>query len=116
MDYYMSLAHESNPLLKSAQKNIAVADKNIEIIKTDNMPTVAGFGGYTLQRPITTRNPVLDMYSGGWQTGVSLSYNIDALYKTKEKVKLGELQKNQANDAMTLVQQNVDMGVSDYSG
>lgn len=112
MDYYMDLAHNSNPALKSAQKNIAVADKNIEIIKTDNLPTVAGFGGYTLQRPITTRNPVLDMYSGGWQTGVSFSYNIDTLYKTKEKVKLGELQKNQANDAMTLVQQNVDMGVN----
>ncbi|MEG0925969.1 TolC family protein [Chryseobacterium sp.] len=112
MDYYVSLAHDSNPILKSAQKNIDVADKNIEIIRTDNMPTVAGFGGYTLQRPITTRNPVLDMYSGGWQTGVSLSYNIDNLYKTKEKVKLGELQKNQASDAMTLVQQNVDMGVN----
>ncbi|KAB1231120.1 hypothetical protein DBR39_20750 [Chryseobacterium sp. KBW03] len=112
MDYYTNLAHESSPLLKSAKKNIDVADKNIEIIKTDNAPTVAGFGGYTLQRPITTRNPVLDMYSGGWQTGVSLSYNIDTLYKTKEKVKLGTLQKNQANDAMTLVQQNVDMGVN----
>lgn len=112
MEYYTDLAHESNPLLKSAQKNIAVADKNIEIIKTDNAPTLAGFGGYTLQRPITTRNPVLDMYSGGWQTGVSLSYNIDTLYKTKEKVKLGELQKNQANDALILVQQNVDMAVN----
>ncbi|MFP3831963.1 TolC family protein [Chryseobacterium sp. SIMBA_028] len=112
MDYYVSLAHDSNPMLKSAQKNIDVADKNIEIIRTDNMPTVAGFGGYTLQRPITTRNPVLDMYSGGWQTGVSLSYNIDNLYKTKEKVKLGELQKNQASNAMTLVQQNIDMGVN----
>lgn len=112
MEYYTDLAHESNPLLKSAKKNIDVADKNIEIIKTDNMPTVAGFGGYTLQRPITTRNPVLDMYSGGWQTGVSLSYNIDNLYRTKEKVKLGELQKAQANDAMTLVRQNVDMGVN----
>ncbi|WP_333597345.1 TolC family protein [Chryseobacterium flavum] len=112
IDYYTDLSHESHPLLKSAQKNIAVADKNIEIIKTDNAPTVAGFGGYTLQRPITTRNPVLDMYSGGWQTGISLSYNIDTLYKTKEKVKLGELQKNQANDAMILVQQNVDMGVN----
>jgi len=112
IEYYTDLAHESNPQLKSAQKNIAVADKNIEIIKTDNAPTLAGFGGYTLQRPITTRNPVLDMYSGGWQTGVSLSYNIDTLYKTKEKVKLGELQKNQANDVMTLTQQNVDMGVN----
>lgn len=111
-EYYTDLAHESNPMLKSAQKNIAVADKNIEIIKTDNAPTLAGFGGYTLQRPITTRNPVLDMYSGGWQTGVSLSYNIDTLFKTKEKVKLGELQKNQANDAMTLVKQNIDMAVN----
>ncbi|PIF45156.1 outer membrane protein TolC [Chryseobacterium sp. 52] len=112
MDYYMDLAHDSNPQLKSAKKNIDVADKNIEIIKTDQMPTLSGFGGYTLQRPVMTRNPVLDMYSGGWQAGVSLSYNIDNLYKTKEKVKLGELQKAQAGDAVTLVQQNVDMAVN----
>lgn len=112
MEYYVNLAHESNPSMKSAKTNRDVADKNIEIIKTDKMPTVAGFGGYTLQRPITTRNPVLDMYSGGWQTGVSLSYNIDNLYKTKERVKLGELQKMQANDAMTLTQQNIDMAVN----
>jgi outer membrane protein len=112
MEYYLNLAHDSNPLMKSAKTNIDVADKNIEIIKTDKMPTVAGFGGYTLQRPITTRNPVLDMYSSGWQTGVSLSYNIDNLYKTKERVKFGELQKNQANDAMTLTQQNIDMAVN----
>ncbi|UOU97925.1 TolC family protein [Chryseobacterium daecheongense] len=112
LEYYMELAHNDNLLLKSAKTNIDVADKNIEIIKTDKMPTLAGFGGYTLQRPITTRNPVLDMYSGGWQTGVSLSYNIDNLFKTKERIKLGELQKNQANDAMTLVQQNVEMGVN----
>ncbi|MDC8103280.1 TolC family protein [Chryseobacterium sp. B21-037] len=112
MEYYMDLAHNSNPQLKSAKTNIDVANKNIEIIKTDQLPTLSGFGGYTLQRPITTRNPVLDMYSGGWQAGVSLSYNIDNLYKTKEKIKLGEIQKTQAGDAMTLVQQNVDMGVN----
>ena len=112
MDYYLNLAHESNPLMQSAKTNINIADKNIEIIKTDKMPTVAGFGGYTLQRPITNRNPVLDMYGGGWQGGISLSYNIDNLYKTKERVKLGELQKTQANDAMTLTQQNIDMAVN----
>ncbi|WP_292008121.1 TolC family protein [Chryseobacterium sp.] len=112
LDYYMDLAHSSNPQMKSAQTNIDVAEKNIEIIKTDKMPTLSGFGGYTLQRPITTRNPVVDMYSGGWQAGVSLSYNIDNLYKTKERVKLGEIQKSQANDALTLVQQNIDMGVN----
>lgn len=112
MDYYLNLAHDSNPQLKSAQTNIGVADKNIEIIKTDRMPTLSGFGGYTVQRPITNRNPVVDMYANGWQTGISLSYNIDNLYKTKEKVKLGELQKTQANDALTLTQQNIDMNVN----
>ncbi|MDQ1095673.1 MULTISPECIES: TolC family protein [Chryseobacterium] len=112
MDYYLNLAHDSNPVMKSAKTNIDVADKNIDIIKTDKIPTIAGFGGYSLQKPITTRNPVLDMYSGGWQTGVSLTYNIDNLYKTKERVKLGELQKNQAYDAMTLTQQNIDMAVN----
>ncbi|WP_295211471.1 TolC family protein [uncultured Chryseobacterium sp.] len=112
MPYYLNLAHESNPLLKSAKTNVDIADKNIEIIRTDKMPTVAGFGGYTMQRPITTRNPVLDMYAGGWQTGISISYNIDNLYKTKEKVKLGEIQKSQAGDAVILTQQNIDMAVN----
>lgn len=111
-DYYLNLAHETNPQLKSAKTNIDVADKNIEIIKTDRMPTLSGFGGYSVQRPITNRNPVVDMYANGWQGGISLSYNIDNLYKTKEKVKLGELQKDQANDALTLTQQNIDMNVN----
>ncbi len=112
MDYYVNLAHNTNPQLKSAQTNIGVANKNIEIIKTDKMPTLSGFGGYSLQRPITNRNPVLDMYSGGWQTGISLSYNLDNLYRTKEKIKLGELQKIQANDALTLTEQNINMNVN----
>lgn len=112
MDYYLDLAHTTNPQLKSAQTNIGVADKNIEIIKTDRMPTLSGFGGYSLQRPITNRNPVLDMYASGWQGGISLSYNIDNLYKTKEKIRLGELQKTQANDALILTGQNIDMNVN----
>ncbi|OCK52576.1 hypothetical protein BA768_12045 [Chryseobacterium sp. CBo1] len=112
IDYYFDLAYQSSPSIKSAKTNIDVADKNIEIIKTDKMPTLAGFGGYTLQRPITTRNPVLDMYAGGWQTGISLSYNIDNLFKTKERVKLGEIQKNQATETLTLAQQNISMGVN----
>ena len=52
------------------------------------------------------------MYSSGWQAGLSLSYNIDNLYKTKEKIKLGEIQKNQAQDALVYTSQNVDMSVN----
>ncbi|UKY86884.1 TolC family protein [Elizabethkingia anophelis] len=110
--YYMEMAYQNNPQLKSANTNIAVAQKNIEIINTDKMPTLSGFGGYNMQRPITTRTPVLDMYSNSWQAGISLSYNIDNLYKTKERLKVGELQKTQAQDALTLTKQNIDMMVN----
>ncbi|HCD9235454.1 hypothetical protein CMU89_05345 [Elizabethkingia anophelis] len=111
-DYYLQMAYQNNPQLKSANTNIAVAQKNIEIINTDKMPTLSGFGGYNMQRPITTRTPVLDMYSNSWQAGISLSYNIDNLYKTKERLKVGELQKTQAQDALTLTKQNIDMTVN----
>lgn len=111
-EFYIALAHRENPQLQSAQTQIGIADKNIEMIKTDKMPTLSGFGGYSLQRPITSRSPVLDMYSSGWQTGLSLSYNIDNLYKTREKIKLGEIQKTQAQDALILTAQNVDISVN----
>lgn len=109
---FKKLALENNPLLKSAQTNIQLADKNIEIINTDKMPTIGAFGGYNMQRPITTRTPAMDMYTNSWQAGVSLSYNIDSLYKTKEKVKLGEMQKEMANEALTLTEQNIYIAVN----
>lgn len=43
-DYYLQMAYQNNPQLKSANTNIAVAQKNIEIINTDKMPTLSGFG------------------------------------------------------------------------
>jgi len=65
-----------------------------------------------MSRPITTTNPVMDMYSNAWQVGVSLSYNIDNLYKTPKKVKLEKLQKSKAEETLTLVEQQIEMGVN----
>lgn len=112
LEYYKNLAYENNPQLKSAKTNIDVADKNIEIIKTDKMPTLAAFGGYSVQRPFTNVMPAMDIYLNVWQTGVQLSYNIDSLFKSKGKIELGEMQKHQAQDALTLVKQNIDMSVN----
>lgn len=89
LDDYMNLAYSSHPELKSAATNLAIAKKNSEIIKTEKSPAIALFGGYSMAKPITTTLPVIDMYSNTWETGVSLKYNIDNLYKGKEKEELG---------------------------
>lgn len=112
LSYYMELAHENNPSHRYVKRSIEISEKNIEIINTDKMPTIGGFGGYTLNKPLTSSSPVLDMYSGGLQVGVSLSYNIDNLFKTKEKLQLGQLQKEQAQETYNLVEQNINMQVN----
>ena len=109
LQYYQELAHQNHPALKSAQTGIEMAGKNIEIIRTDKMPTIAAFGGYSMARPVTSTIPAQDFYTNTWQTGVSISYNIDNLYKTKEKEQLGKFQLNQAKDVLVLQQQNLDV-------
>lgn len=109
LQYYLDLAHQNHPILKSAQTGINIANKNIEIIKTDKMPTIAAFGGYNMARPVTSSINAKDLYTNTWQTGVSISYNIDNLYKTKEKEQLGKYQLSQAKNALVLQQQNLDI-------
>jgi len=111
-DYFLQLAHSTNPQLKAAETQIAMAEKNVEIIKTDLLPAISAFTGYSAQRPVTTSTPALDVYSNTWQGGVSVNYNIDNLYKSKENIKLGELRRQQAADAYTLTLQNVDTAVN----
>lgn len=112
LNYYLDLAYHNNPQQKYAERTIAIAQKNIEITNTDKLPSIGGFGGYSLNRPLTSTSPVIDMYSGGLQVGVSLSYNIDNLYKTKEKLQLVQLQKEQAENSFYLIEQNIKMSVN----
>jgi len=65
-----------------------------------------------MKRPITNSLPAIDMYLNTWQAGIALSYNIDNLYKTKEKLALGNLQKAQAEEALNYTKQNVEMAVN----
>lgn len=110
--YYLDLAYSQHPMIQRIEKGVEAAQKRIEIANTDKYPSLAAVGGYNMTRPITTSNPVMDMYSNAWQVGVSLSYNIDNLYKTPKKVKLEKIQKNKAEESVTLVQQQLEMGVN----
>ena len=86
-----------------------MAGKNIEIIRTDRMPTIAAFGGYNMARPLTASMPAKDLYTNSWQTGLSINYSIDNLYKTKEKVQLAKFQLNQAKAVLDLQLQQLDV-------
>ena len=110
--YYLQLAQENNPLSKSYRTNIDIAQKNIEIINTDKYPSIAGFSSTNLNKPLSSGNPIMDAYSGGFQIGISVSYDIDNLFKTKKKLQVGILQKEQAEAGLKLVDENIAMDVN----
>jgi len=112
LSYYIDMAHQQHPALKAAEKNVEIAEKNIDIQKTNGYPALSAFGGYNMQRPITSTTPVIDMYSNSWQVGLSLSYDLDNLYKNKRRVNLSKSQALVSQEALTYSQQNVEIGVN----
>jgi Outer membrane protein len=109
---YINLAQELHPALRLAEKNVEIAEKNLSITKANQFPTISLFGGYNMQRPLTSTTPVMDLYNNAWQAGVSLSYNIDNLFKSKSKVNLSKMQAHTTQAALTHTQQNIEAGVN----
>ncbi|MBB1149767.1 MULTISPECIES: TolC family protein [unclassified Myroides] len=108
---YLNVAYAQHPTLKLSDQAVVVADKKIELAKTDQYPALAAVGGYSMSRPMTTSTPVLDMYTNTWQVGVSLNYSLDNLYKAPKKIKLERLQKQKAEETKVWAMQQVEMSV-----
>ena len=108
---YMGLAQQ-HPTLQLAEKNVEIAEKNISITKADLFPAISLFGGYTMQRPLTSTTPVRDLYNNAWQAGVSLNYNIDNLFKSKKKISLSKMQARTTQEALAYTQQNIKTGIN----
>src|SRR5699024_1785079 len=54
---------ENHPSLLMAKKAVELYEVSEKITKAERMPTLSAFAGSSLDRPITTTSPVLDMYS-----------------------------------------------------
>jgi len=108
---YINLAQQ-HPTLLLAEKNVEIAEKNISIAKGNRLPALSLFGGYNMQRPLTSTTPVMDLYNNTWQVGISLNYNIDNLIKSKSKINLSKTQARTTQEALVYARQNVEIGVN----
>jgi outer membrane protein TolC len=93
-------------------KHIEIAEKGVELTKTDLYPAIAAFAGYQIQRPVTTSTPVMDLYNNSWQAGISVSFNLDGLYKNRHRVNRSKSQVMITHEALTYAQQQIEIGVN----
>lgn len=112
LEYYKEDALTNHPDIQSVQVQKDLIQKNLEITKAAIFPTIAGFTGYNMQRPLTSTSPVLDLYGNSWQVGVSLSFDIGSLYKNPKKVAFDQIRLNQVNDLEILEKQNLEVKVN----
>ena len=109
---YSEMAHQHNPALQMVEKNVEIAESAIAIQKSNWFPAISAFGGYNMQRPVTSSTPALDMYNNSWQVGLNLTFKLDNLYKNRQQVNVSKSKARVAQEALTLVQQNVEIGVN----
>jgi len=122
---YLEMASQ-HPLLQSITKNVELAEKNVEIQKTNWFPAISAFGGYNMMRPTTisyirpsgsplgleTASMSMPYYNNSWQVGINLSFNLDNLYKARQQVNLSKSQAQVAQESLALAQQGIEIGIN----
>jgi len=103
----------NHPSLLLAQKAIDIYDVSFKITRSEMLPSLSVFAGNNLQRPITTANPIVDMYSNSWNVGLTLNLSIDALYKSPKKLQLNALEKSRAINQANEVNQNIGISLNE---
>ena len=103
---------QNHPTVLMTQKAINIYEISEKITKAERLPSLSAFAGNRLARPITTSTPPLDMYTNGWSAGLSLNFNIDALYKTPKKIKQVKFEKDKAIAQANEARQMIDIAVN----
>lgn len=85
-DRYIEMAYDNYPELKISRSYVLLAKKDIQLVKSDYLPTLSMKAGNILARPITSTSPAQDLYANNWNISLSLSYNISSLYRNKWKM------------------------------
>ncbi|KPE52554.1 TolC family protein [Chryseobacterium indologenes] len=111
MDDYRAFA-QNHPTVLMTRKAVDIYETSEKITRSEMMPSLSAFAGNKLARPITTSSPALDMYTNGWSAGLSLNFNLDALYKTPKKMKQVRFEKDKAIAQATEAEQMIDVAVN----
>lgn len=111
-DTYLNIALRNFPDIKTAQVNTEIAKKNLQIVKTDRIPTLRLQAGNSLARPITSASPALDLYSNGWNVGLGISYNISSLYNARHNIALASKQLQQQQEEANMQEQAIEIDVN----
>ena len=87
---YIELAMQHNPSIRILRKQTELAENEIRLTRSAQLPKLNLTASNTLARPIS--RTMADLYNNSWNIGLSLTYSLSALYKNPHRIK--EAQQN----------------------
>jgi len=111
LQQYKEMA-KNHPAIQLIQRSVDIYDVSAKITKAEMLPSLAAFAGNNLQRPLTSSSPAIDMFSNSYNAGLSLNFNIDALFKSPKKLQLNKIEKQKAIDQATETSLSIGIAVN----
>lgn len=109
---WKDISRQGNPGIEINRKQIEIGEIGVSQAWGRYAPTVALIAGIEAKKPITTRLPVVDMYSRGWYAGFNLTYELSSLYTSHQQVSLAKASVAQLRLQSQVQQEQVDLEVS----
>ncbi len=110
-EFYQNTALINNTSILLTKKVVDINESALKITKKNGYPSLAAFAGNTMQRPLTSTTPVLDMYYNSWNAGVGLSFNIGSLWKNGREVEMKKMEVEKSRAQQEEVTAYIGVGI-----
>lgn len=97
----------STPRMRLAQAQIALSRNSEALLRAAMRPHVFLQAEHEFSGPILVEVPAIDKNSGLWTAGVGLSYNLDALYRNRRKLKQNRLEQLEMQEQAALAEEEL---------
>lgn len=99
------------PSLKLADVKISQEKNKLELIRAERRPKISLVAANDFTGPILVEVPPLNNNFTYWYAGVGISYNIDALFKSKKKLKQAQLATRKMEQARSLAEEEAENNI-----
>ena len=106
---------ERNISIKKAELGSDKAREAEQLVGSDMKPTIAAFVATRLDGTIIDALPDMNMVNTNfhyWYAGIGVNYKLSSLYKTNRKVKEARLARAQAEEAVELVKEEIEIAIN----
>lgn len=98
---------ENAPQILLAKAQVDLSRNSAELLRAGMRPRLFLQAEHEFSGPILVEVPPLDKNFGYWSAGIGLSYNIDALYRNRRKLKKNKLEQLDMQERAALVEEEL---------